>query len=668
MAKSPSRVTLRDRYEIAVDQPLPAYDNPPAMAFNVRHTRDADRNLVALICDPKLPVRFDMISDMAQIDVPYLMQLQDWGVVDWPPEGRRCPVLIYDKPAGGRVMASLEADMEPMREEEIIENFVNPVYQVLREFRENDLVHRAVRPSNLFFGGAKGGRLILGDCISSPPAMAQSFAYEPIESCMSNPAGRGIGSTADDMYELGVTILALLMGHSPCRGMSDEQILEAKLSKGSYGALTQSTRISLTMMEALRGLLNDDPDSRWTVDDIGMWANGRRGSPVQQSMETRASRGFTFLNEDYFTCRELAHAMSNNWGRSINIIRDGTLDTWLRRALGDDAKVSAVNDAKTVPESEDDDDNLIARCLIALDPSAPLRFREFRSIVEGFPNMLALYGESGEMKNAFAKILQFNLIDYWDASQPRTRVDLVTLYRDLKRAREVMTRTASGEGMERVIYDLNPALACQSPLVETYYVLDIEALLPAMERLAENPEDVRYLIDRHLAAFIAAHFSGLRGSELRDLDNQADPNLPVLAGIRVLSMIQERATRVRAYPKLGQLAAKMLEPTVKRYHNKNTRERIAGAMKEAGATGRLSELLAIADNLQVVEDDERRFQMAVHEYRDIAHRLQQLDSDKHNRASIARDLGAQVSSALSGVATAIAMLFIVLATFMSSST
>ena len=117
-------------------------------------------------------------------------------------------------------------------------------------------------------------------------------------------------------------------------------------------------------------------------------------------------------------------------------------------------------------------------------------------------------------------------------NQPRPRIDLMTLYRDLKRAREVMARTASGEGIERVIYDLNPTLACQSSLIDAYYVLDINSVLPALDWLAANQDDVRYLIDRHLAAFIATHFSGLRGSEMRDLDNQADPNLPASACCR----------------------------------------------------------------------------------------------------------------------------------------
>jgi hypothetical protein len=98
-------------------------------------------------------------------------------------------------------------------------------------------------------------------------------------------------------------------------------------------------------------------------------------------------------------------------------------------------------------------------------------------------------------------------------------VEYISLYRDLKRAREVMSRSSSGEGMERVMYDLNPTLACQSSLIEAYYVIDIEQLLPALNWLAENESDVTTLIDRHISAYIAAHFDNHRGVELRDLDN-----------------------------------------------------------------------------------------------------------------------------------------------------
>ncbi len=662
---SAKRVKLRDRYEIAVDEPLPAFDNPPAVAYKVQHVRDDRRDLVGLVCDPKMPTRFDLIDPLSRIDTPYLLNIRDWGIVDWPPEGRRCPIFIFERPEGARLMSSLDDTFEPMREESILELVVNPIYQVLRDFREHHITHRAIRPTNLYMGGSATGRFVLGECVSAAPAVAQPFAYETIENCLSMPAGRGPGTLADDLYALGVTILSLMTGKSPCQGMSDEEILQTKLSKGSYGALTQQSRISLTVMEALRGLLNDDPTERWTVDDLGLWANGRRGSPIQQSVEARASRSFSFMDKDHYTCRELAHTMATNWDMAVAIVRDGTVDTWLRRALGDDAKVGAMNEAKTLAGELDTDDNVVARSCIALDPAAPICFRDFRSNIDGFANVLAMHGESGTTRNAFAQIMQYNLIAFWDECQPRPRVDLVGLYRDLRRAREVLSRTSTGEGIERVIYDLNGNVPCKSPLVEAYYIIEMDQLLPAMELMAGSGSGARHLVDRHIAAFIATHFTNHRGNELRDLDNQADPHLPTLASVRLLSLVQEKSRRVMPYPKLCALAVKVLEPTVKRFHNRQTRKRILKAMGDAGESGRLLELLTVVDNVEILNTDERRFHEAMREYSEASHQLIQLESDIHNRTNIARELGAQASSFVSGVVTTIAFIGIFAVSFLS---
>lgn len=658
------RVRLRDRYEIAVDEPMPNFDNPPAVAYKVRHVRDDRRNLIGLICDPKMPVRFDMISPLSRIDAPYFMNIRDWGIVDWPLEERRCPVFIFDLPEGNRLMTSLDDTFEPLREEAIMDQFVHPIYQIMRDMRDQDIVHRAIRPTNVYTGGSAGGRFTLGECVTAAPAIAQPVIFEPIESCLCMLAGRGTGGVGDDLYSIGVTILTLLSGHVPCRGMSDEEVLDAKLSKGSYAALAQQTRISLTVMEALRGLLNDDPMERWTLEDLGMWANGRRGSPIQQAVESRAARSFSFMNKDHYTCRELAQTMSENWDSAAAVLRDGTVDTWLRRALGDDVKVNLMNEAKTVPADMDTDDNLVARSCIALDSAAPIRYRGLRANVDGFANVLAMHGESGSTRNEFAQIMQYNLLGFWDECQPRPRVDYVGLYRDLRRAREVMTRTNTGERIERVIYDLNPHVPCKSPLVEAYYILEMDQMLPSMESMAGDQLDTRHLIDRHLAAFIATHFTSHRGTELRDLDNQADPYLPLLASVRLLSNIQEKSRRVTPYPKLCRLAAKILEPTVKRYHNRDTRKKVAKAMEDAADTGRLLEVLGVVDNVDVINNDELRFRDAMNEYTHTAGRLAQLEMEKQNRPTIARELGAQVSSFVSGVMTTVALIGIFTVSFL----
>src|SRR3546814_15330392 len=74
---------------------------------------------------------------------------------------------------------------------------------------------------------------------------------------MAVPEGRGYGGPEDDYYALGVLVLVLLCGGNPVPGLSEHDLVEAKISKGSYAAMVGETRLSMPMVEVLRGLLCD---------------------------------------------------------------------------------------------------------------------------------------------------------------------------------------------------------------------------------------------------------------------------------------------------------------------------------------------------------------------------------------------------------------------------
>ena len=77
------------------------------------------------------------------------------------------------------------------------------------------LTHRAIRSDNLFFRDAADGPATLDECLSAPPGRNQPDAFEPIESAMAWPHGRGDGTLASDMFALGVTVVTLLSGRWP---------------------------------------------------------------------------------------------------------------------------------------------------------------------------------------------------------------------------------------------------------------------------------------------------------------------------------------------------------------------------------------------------------------------------------------------------------------------
>ncbi|MDF1750359.1 MAG: hypothetical protein P1V34_15940 [Alphaproteobacteria bacterium] len=126
-------IDVRDRYEIDSSKPLPILDSQPAVAYHCVHKRETKRSLYALICDPKLPPRLEAVGVIRRIDNRCLIRALDWDVVDWPPEGRRCPVVIMERPDGERVFPSLETQCPTILEELVTRNFIEPACQILGE-------------------------------------------------------------------------------------------------------------------------------------------------------------------------------------------------------------------------------------------------------------------------------------------------------------------------------------------------------------------------------------------------------------------------------------------------------------------------------------------------------------------------------------------------------
>src|SRR3546814_18582294 len=116
-------------------------------------------------------------------------------------------------------MLSLSTAIEQIPEEHASRLFIQPIGQVLRELQGQGVLHRAIRPDNLFWDDAAKSRLVLGECISAPVAMTQSAAYETNEAGMALPTARYEGTLSNDLYAVGVTLLALPteLGRASCR-------------------------------------------------------------------------------------------------------------------------------------------------------------------------------------------------------------------------------------------------------------------------------------------------------------------------------------------------------------------------------------------------------------------------------------------------------------------
>jgi hypothetical protein len=441
---------------------------------------------------------------------------------------------------------------------------------------------------------------------------------------------------------VGVTALALLTGHSPMAEAADEDVVRQRLIQGSYGALAQQFRVSLTMMEPLRGLLNDDPKERWSIEDLAMWLNGRRLTPKQQAMPTKGARGLTIGGEDHFTGRTVAHALHRNWDQAAIVINSGTLDTWLRRSLGEEQMVEAVNLAKS--GCGDNQDKLVARVLIALDPEGPIRLKAFSATVQGIATLVGAFAEDTEARQLFASVVSMNLHHFWMEQRRGLMPSELRHINRLDKMKVVLNQTVLGFGFERAVYELNEEVPCLSPLFERDYVLLVEHVLPALERLSMGEGRTPHLIDRHVAAFLGARFKRPIGGELRDIERAPDEEDGRIAQVRILATLQEALHRDHAFPALGQMSAKLLEPAVFRFYSKERRRDVRGRLRKAAKSGRLQDLLDIVDDTQEVAKDQNEFAVANARYVKTVNELIKLMQDIHNKPKLAEEIGGQLSS------------------------
>ncbi|HEY0834630.1 MAG TPA: serine/threonine protein kinase [Azospirillum sp.] len=656
-------VKLGERYEILPGSPLPALNSPGGNAFGARSSRDKRMEPFAIICSGAVLPRSDVVSTFANVDNPMLMKLLDWGVVDWPPDRMRRYGLVFERPAGRRLMNALADTIEAMPEDHLTRQVVHPMVSVLKELSSRGLVHGAIRPTNIYYRDLASGTLMLGESVSTPPGYGQPVLVETVERGMAMPSGRGNGSIADDLYSLGVTLLVLLLGRNPAGGMEDDALIQSKIERGSYPALVGQMRLPLGIGEVIRGLLVDDPKQRWTLNDLDLWLSGRRLSPKQPQIPRRGARPIEFQGQDYWYCRTLARALCRHPPAATPIIESGELDKWLRRSMSDDIRAEAVGNAIQTASSAGKGgsmaDRLVARVCMALDPAAPIRYRGKAALPDGIGTALAEAFLRGESPQSVAEIITNQLPMFWVNCQNDFKPEFVPLVQTFDQIRAFLDRTAPGLGLERVLYEMNPTMPCISPLVYNQHPMTPADVLRALDWAASGGERAKEPIDRQIAAFLAARHKRTEELLFSQLSPSIDPLRRVIAMLSILADVQAR-TATEPLPHLCAWMVSLLDPAFRRFHSRPHQEEVRRLADNAAHGGRLAELLRVVDDPDSLRRDKAEFEAAQIAYRESDGEIEKLKQTIGDRNSIIEGTGRQVAAIISSLVSTVLVAGIIL--------
>ena len=572
-------------------------------------------------------------------------------------------VVVFERPRGGKLTAAFGGNTPKLTEHDLPKRVIEPLTRALQRLSGRNVSHGAIRPDNLFFMDSEQQELVLGECVTTPPGFDQPLIFETIERAMASPGGRGEGEFSEDLYALGVSLVFLLLGRNPASGLNEDDLIIAKIEQSTYATLCANERIPLSLLEPLRGVLSDDPTERWGLEELERWIAGQRATPIQRKTAMKAEAPFSFAGRQYFTARTLAYAFSQNVSEAARVIRDRQLEQWLRRGLkngelADEVAMALVTAKNNENHWRGSDDILVTHVCILLDSLGPIRYKGFSFLPEGFGGALAVEMlRRGEVQIP-AEVISRDITGLWFTAQPDAGPIKTPLEKVFIELREILLNNNAGFGIERCLYQLNPSLPCQSPLIIQDYAVDIGHLLPALEEASKRVDTKGRPMDRHIAAFIAARFKYNIQPHLTVLNDSDEEN----SIIGLLSMLALLQWRLESEPLFGLASwlGGLLGPGIRRYHSRTTRRELEKEIPRLVRQGSLPELFDLVDNKERRRLDAEGYTEAVTQFALAEHEVQEIEGSDEERILSAQNMGQQSAAMTSIVATLIIICIIFL--------
>lgn len=671
--KAPSRekgkeVIINDKIKIFPDQPLEKYTVGTIQAFAAKELKGSGRDCYALLCDPGLMPRIKQATRYQKIANQHMSELIEGGIIYWPAQKRELYAFIYDHSPGKPIVQSEEKIALSMSPLEIKSVVLPALVSILLDCYEREFFHGNIRLSNLHTSPSSGKikSIMLGDSLVAPYGYHQPVLYQTIQTGMADPIAKGMGTNADDIYAVGVC-LALMLRHSdPMEGKSDNEILLEKIKHGSYAAITGKDRFTGAILELLRGVLHDDPRQRWNIEEVLAWVDGVRLSPKQHITVKNAPRPLLFNDKKFNQIMPLAFEISLNKSDALKILENDEVVQWLARAL--DEKVISKNLSETLSPFEagskgkDYEEQLISSALTALTPQIPIHYKSKKIMPDGMGATLAQAIVKQDDLKTLTELFSYKIIEKWLSAQTDTHLDTAGLMASFDACQQLMKKTKIGFGIERCVYVLNPQIHCLSPILKNHIVYDPPQLLLALDDIAaKGGIDSKFIIDRHMAAFLQEREQKVIGTLLYDMDSSEDYK-KMMATLLCLASIQTRY-KMQPLHHLSEACAKRIKPVYARYHDTNRAEDVQDKVENLASKGQLNQMAKMLSDQSIVKQDKHDFELAVTEYAILEHEHKDVQAKLADKEKFSKSYGGEVSAVVCSIICIIVTIIAVVSSF-----
>lgn len=355
----PSGEIIAGRYRI-LEGPV-GRETGEAQVFICRDLR-IDKQVALKLYKANLSPKRQVMDRLLNMDHPGLVGLRDYG--EWG--SRFYEVQEYCR--GGCIN-----DIAPLTEKQLT-SWLGDIVEGVHFCHNRGIVHRDIKPTNILFRDEGRCEPVIGDFgISSfleegqGEKKTKTYMFFTIDYCPPEQLRlREVGPAAD-YYSLGITLIHLLLGASPFDGLTEDEIVDCHLR----GRVLIPDTVSEDFKKMLRGLLRNNPQSRWGYKQVEAWLRSEpvftnEGTPDKEEVYFGQEIGYPEYPEAG-TPVELAQNLSKF--DAVNDLFRGKISLWVK--LFDPEMAERIVE---VEERYTDKPELgLFKLLYILDPSTPLK-------------------------------------------------------------------------------------------------------------------------------------------------------------------------------------------------------------------------------------------------------------------------------------------------------
>lgn len=317
--------------------------------------KDSERSVLKLYYRDIKP-KILLLDKIKSLDTNSIIKVHDFGKTQIGGEIRYYELMEFAE--GGTLDNSL-----PIRDAKKIKTIIRKTADALNTLHTNGIIHKDIKPSNIFQRKKGGDDYILGDFgISSMFDDAEqrvitkqnrTETFAPPELYLSAKDHDVEITPSVDWYALGISVLFMWLGHDPFKDISIVQIPSAKMKC----RLDFPDDMPEDIKNFVKGCSVPLYEDRWGYNEINRWLNGENVPVNLQSAMSLDYKPFVFdpaKQLEAATPEELAKLMMKDPDLAKKYLYRGKITKWLEESNNTKLAVSLEYIyEKEFPEDED---------------------------------------------------------------------------------------------------------------------------------------------------------------------------------------------------------------------------------------------------------------------------------------------------------------------------